>query len=81
MHILVIHILVRRPDSDRCLSQYLPPLFQNDVFRHCEVSKGLALLREVVGLVPGHLGARLLMARASYSTGQADLAHQTLQVM
>ncbi|CAM9895733.1 unnamed protein product, partial [Ectocarpus sp. 12 AP-2014] len=47
--------------------------------RSTPVSKGLALLREVVSLVPGHLGARLLMARASYSTGQADLAHQTLQ--
>lgn len=45
-----------------------------------KVSKGLAVLREVVGLVPGHLGARLLMARAFYSTGQADLAHQALQV-
>lgn len=45
-----------------------------------EVSKGLAVLRDVVRLVPGHLGARLLMARAFYSTGQADLAHQALQV-
>lgn len=45
-----------------------------------KVSKGLAVLRKVVGVVPGHLGARLLMARAFYSTGQEDLAHQTLQV-
>lgn len=43
------------------------------------VSKGLAVLREVVLLVPGHLGARLSMARAFYCTGQADSAHQTLQ--
>lgn len=43
------------------------------------VSKGLALLRAVVDLVPGHLNARLSMARAFYSTGQAGLAHQTLQ--
>lgn len=48
--------------------------------RHSEVSKGLAVLRDVVRLVPGHLGARLLMARAFYSTDQADLAHQALQV-
>ncbi|CAN0392522.1 unnamed protein product, partial [Pylaiella littoralis] len=45
------------------------------------VSKGLAVLRKVVGVVPGHLGARLLMARAFYSTGQEDLAHQTLQAL
>lgn len=38
------------------------------------------MLRDVVRLVPGHLGARLLMARAFYSTGQADMAHQALQV-
>lgn len=44
------------------------------------VSKGLAVLRGVVDLVPGHLGARLSMARAFHSTGQADLAHQALQV-
>lgn len=44
------------------------------------VSKGLAVLRSVVDLVPGHLGARLSMARAFYSTGQAELAHQALQV-
>lgn len=44
------------------------------------VSKGLGILQEVVNLVPGHLGARLSMARAFYSTGQADLAHQTLRV-
>lgn len=55
-------------------------LFCNDLIRFFEVSKGLAVLRDVVRLVPGHLGARLLMARAFYSTGQADLAHQALQV-
>lgn len=38
------------------------------------------MLRGVVDLVPGHLGARLSMARAFYSTGQAELAHQALQV-
>ncbi|CAM9202117.1 unnamed protein product [Laminaria digitata] len=45
------------------------------------VSKGLAVLRGVVDLVPGHLGARLSMARAFHSTGQADLAHQALQAL
>lgn len=45
-----------------------------------KVSKGLAVLREVVGLVPGHMSARLLIARAFYSTGQEDLAHEALQV-
>lgn len=44
------------------------------------MSKGLAVLRRVVDLVPGHLGARLSMARAFYSTGQANLANQALQV-
>ena len=48
--------------------------------RLAAVSKGLAVLRGVVDVVPGHLGARLSMARAFYSTGQADLAHQALQV-
>ena len=38
------------------------------------------MMRDVVRLVPGHTAARLAMARAFYSIGQSDLAHQTLQV-
>ncbi|CAM9524427.1 unnamed protein product, partial [Choristocarpus tenellus] len=43
------------------------------------VEKGLAMLQKVVRLVPGHLDARLSMARAYFATNQTDLAHQTLQ--
>ncbi|CAM9140679.1 unnamed protein product [Discosporangium mesarthrocarpum] len=45
------------------------------------LDKGLDLLQRVVQLVPGHLDARLTMARAYFSTGQTDLAHHTLQTL